>query len=281
MTKCSRQESPGQGRVNGGARAPFPHRTPRFRLPWHPPGTTLPRPVSPTPADLAQNLAAVRERISAAERRSGRPAGSVTLIGVVKTLAADTIAAAVALGLRDLGENKVQEAEGHQQHVGRDAARWHMIGHLQRNKAGRALELFDVVHGVDGMELAQALSRRAVAAARVLPVLVEVNVSGEASKFGLAPENVAEVAEQVWSLPGLRLQGLMTVGAPVAALEQARPGFARLRTLRDQLVTRLGASLPELSMGMSGDFEVAIEEGATMVRVGTALFGVRNAHGGV
>ena len=236
--------------------------------------------MSPTPADLALNLAAVRDRISAAERRSGRPAGCVTLIGVVKTLTPDTIAAAVALGLRDLGENKVQEAEGHQQQlgqhpIGRDAARWHMIGHLQRNKAGRALELFDVVHGVDGPELAQALSRRAVAAARVLPVLVEVNVSGEGSKFGVAPDGLMEVAEQVWSLPGLRLRGLMTVGAAVAALEQARPGFARLRALRDRLVSRLGQPLPDLSMGMSGDFEVAIEEGATLVRLGTALFGER------
>ena len=236
-----------------------------------------------TPAQLASNLAAVRDRISAAERRSGRPAGSVTLIGVVKTLTAETVAAAVALGLRDLGENKVQEAEGHQRQLdlGRSAARWHMIGHLQRNKAGKALELFDLVHGVDDAELARTLARRATAAGRVLPVLIEVNVSGEASKFGVAPEGVAELAEQVKSLAGLQLLGLMTVGAPVEQLEEARPGFARLRVLRDGLVPRLGQPLPELSMGMSGDFEVAIEEGATMVRVGTALFGARNAHGGV
>ena len=252
-----------------------------FRLPWQRSRTTLPRPVSPTPAELSSNLAAVRDRISAAERRSGRPAGSVTLIGVVKTLQAETIAAAVALGLADLGENKVQEAEQHQQQVARTAARWHMIGHLQRNKVGKALELFDVVHGVDDLNLAEALSRRAVAAGKVQPVLIEVNVSAEASKFGLAPASVTEVAERVWCLPGLALRGLMTVGAPADEVEAARPGFALLRTLRDGLVSRLGRELPELSMGMSGDFEVAIEEGATMVRVGTALFGARNAHGGV
>lgn len=233
-----------------------------------------------TPAVLASNLAFVRERINAAERRSGRPAGSVTLIGVVKTLSAELIGAAVALGLTDLGENRVQEAESHQLAVARSAARWHMIGHLQRNKAGRALELFDVVHGVDDAELSQVLAKRAQVVARRLPVLIEVNVSGEASKFGVAPDRVAALAGEVVSQASLELLGLMTVGAPVASPEAARPGFARLRELRDQLSRTLGVELPELSMGMSGDYAVAIEEGATMVRVGTALFGARNAHGG-
>ncbi len=203
------------------------------------------------------------------------------MIGVVKTLPAETIAAAVALGLADLGENKVQEAEGHQRAVARDAARWHMIGHLQRNKAARALELFDLVHGVDDLELAGALDRRAQSWDRRLAILIEVNVSGEASKFGAGPDNVAELAERVEALAGLELQGLMTVGAPVARPEQARSGFARLRELREQVAQRLGRPLPELSMGMSGDYEVAVEEGATMVRVGTALFGARSAQGGV
>ncbi len=233
-----------------------------------------------TPAPLASNLASVRERIAAAERRSGRPAGSVTLVGVVKTLPAEAIAAAVALGLTDLGENRVQEAESHQRTVARDAARWHMIGHLQRNKAGKALELFDVVHGVDGAELAVALDRRALEAGRRLSVLIEVNVSGEASKFGIAPEGAAALAEVVAPLANLQLRGLMTVGAPVARPEDARPGFARLRELRDETARRLGLPLPELSMGMSGDYEIAVEEGATLVRVGTALFGARDGHGG-
>lgn len=233
-----------------------------------------------TPASLAQNLASVRANLAAAERRSGRPAGSVTLIGVVKTLPAELIAAAVELGLADLGENRVQEAESHQRAVARDAARWHMIGHLQRNKAGKALELFDTVHGVDDAGLAAALDRRAREAGRRLAVLIEVNVSGESSKFGAAPDGAAALAEAVASHAQLELKGLMTVGAPVARPEDARPGFARLRTLRDAIAQQLGRALPELSMGMSGDYEVAIEEGATMVRVGTALFGARDTHGG-
>jgi pyridoxal phosphate enzyme (YggS family) len=230
---------------------------------------------------LAANLASVRDRIAAAERRSGRPAGSVTLIGVVKTLPAEALAAAVALGLTDLGENRVQEAESHQRSVPRAAARWHMIGHLQRNKASRALELFDVFHGIDDLDLANALAQRGARSERRVPVLLEVNVSGESTKFGVSPEGVAGLAAEVERLPALELKGLMTVGAPVERSDQARAGFARLRELRERVAQQLGRPLPELSMGMSGDFEVAVEEGATMVRVGTALFGARSAHGGV
>ena len=241
----------------------------------------MPRPVNDTLGLLASNLASVRDRIRTAESRSGRSAGSVTLIGVVKTLPAETLAAAVALGLRDLGENRVQEAEGHQRSVPRGAARWHMIGHLQRNKVGRALELFDVFHGIDDLDLARALAERAGRSDRRVKTLLEVNVSGESTKYGVSPEGAAALAEHVEGLAPLELVGLMTVGAPVEASEQARPGFARLRRLRDDLARRLGRPLPELSMGMSGDYEVAVEEGATMVRVGTALFGARGTHGGV
>jgi pyridoxal phosphate enzyme (YggS family) len=237
--------------------------------------------VNDTLGPLASNLASVRDRIAAAERRSGRPAGSVTLIGVVKTLPAEALAAAVALGLTDLGENRVQEAESHQRSVPRAAARWHMIGHLQRNKAGRALELFDVFHGIDDLDLANALAQRGARSERRVPVLLEVNVSGESTKFGVSPEDVAGLAAEVERLPALELKGLMTVGAPVERSDQARAGFARLRELRERVAQQLGRPLPELSMGMSGDFEVAVEEGATMVRVGTALFGARSAHGGV
>jgi hypothetical protein len=228
---------------------------------------------------IRQRLDEVRGRIARAALRAGRDPGSVALVGVVKTVPEDLIRAAAALGLRDLGESRVQEAEGHVRAVGREAARWHMVGHLQRNKAGRALELFDRVHGVDSPELAEALSRRAVAVGRRLPVLVEVNVSGEATKFGVAPEQLMGVLERVAALPGLALDGLMTVGAPAAEAEEARPGFARLRALRDAGERALGLGLPELSMGMSGDFEVAVEEGATLVRVGTALFGERSGPG--
>jgi len=238
--------------------------------------TTLPRPVNPS-LSLRSRLDAVRGRVAAAAQRSGRTPDAVTLIGVIKTLPASIVAEAVGLGLSDLGENRVQEAEAHQLGVARQAARWHMIGHLQRNKAGKALALFDLVHGVDDAEVAQALQRRAAAVGRVLPVLIEVNTSAEASKFGVAEAALAPLAEQVAALPHLALRGLMTVGAPVAHAEDARPGFVRLRESRDALAQRLGAPLPELSMGMSGDFEVAIEEGATLVRVGSAIFGERPA----
>ena len=226
--------------------------------------------------DLKDRIDQVRARIHAAESRSGRPPGAVTLIGVVKTVAADTVARAVGHGLLDLGENRVQEAEEKIAVVGRRSARWHMIGHLQRNKAGRAVELFDRVQGVDDAELARALSRRAMAAEVSLPVLVEVNVSGEATKFGVAPEELERLLEAVAVLPGLVLDGLMTVGAPVERAEDARAGFARLRGLCERAAERLGLALPQLSMGMSGDYEVAVEEGSTMVRVGTAIFGARD-----
>ena len=224
---------------------------------------------------LKARLADVEIRIRAAEARSGRPAGAARLIGVVKTVAPEVVQAAVALGLRDLGENRVQEAEGKVAAVGFAGLRWHMIGHLQRNKAARAVELFECVHGVDRPELAEALSRHALAAQRRMPVLIEVNVGGETSKFGVAPAELQGLAEQVAVLPGVELQGLMTVGPPVDRAEDARPGFAALRTLRDRLAERLALALPELSMGMSGDFEVAVEEGSTMVRIGSAIFGSR------
>ncbi len=232
--------------------------------------------MNPTPS-LRDRLAAVRGRVADAAGRSGRAPGAVTLVGVIKTLPAATVAEAVELGLTDLGENRVQEAEAHQQVVPRQAARWHMIGHLQRNKAGKALALFDLVHGIDDAGVASALERRAEAAGRDIPVLIEVNVSGEASKFGVAPAGLAPLAEQVRTMPRLALRGLMTVGAPVERAQDARAGFVRLRELRDGLSRAIGLPLPELSMGMSGDFEVAVEEGATLVRVGSAIFGARPA----
>ena len=226
---------------------------------------------------LRRSLDEVRDRIARAAARSGRPAEAVTLVGVTKTVAAEVVAEAVAQGLSDLGENRVQEAQAKIAAVGRERVRWHLVGHLQRNKAGRAVELFDRVHSVDDAGLAEALSRRAVAIGRTLPVLVEVNVSGEASKFGVAPADLEPLLERVAALAGLRLDGLMTVGPPVDDPGDARPGFARLRELRDRAGQRLGLELPELSMGMSGDYEVAVEEGSTMVRVGSAIFGARSA----
>jgi pyridoxal phosphate enzyme (YggS family) len=231
--------------------------------------------VNQAPIALRERLEAVRARMAAAAGRSGRGPDAVMLVAVVKTVPAETVAGAVALGVSDLGENRVQEAEGKIAALGRRSARWHMIGHLQRNKAGRAIELFDRVHGLDGAEIATALSRRASEAGRRLPVMIEVNISGEASKFGVAPAALESLVAQVATLPGLGLDGLMTVGPPVARAEDARAGFARLRALRDRAERSTGVALPELSMGMSADFEVAIEEGSTMVRIGSALFGPR------
>ena len=266
----------------GGTAAALPARARRvnrltsvFRLqpPWA--ATTLARSVNPPSSAIRSRLDEVRGRIARAAERAGRDPRSVVLVGVVKTVPEALIRDALALGLTDLGESRVPEAEAHVGAIGRGAARWHMIGHLQRNKAGRAVELFDRVHGVDSAALAEALSRRAVQAGRRIPVLVEVNVSGEATKFGVAPQMMMGLLERVAALPGLALEGLMMVGAPVATAAGARSGCARLRALRDEGERVLGRSLPELSMGMSGDFEVAIQEGATMVRIGTAIFGRR------
>ena len=229
------------------------------------------------PDTLRQRLDEVRGRIRAAAARSGRSAEAVTLVGVTKTVGVEVVRAAVAEGLADLGENRVQEAQAKIQAVGRDRARWHLIGHLQRNKAGRAVQLFDRVHSVDSAALAEALSRSAAGTGGSLPVLVEVNVSGEATKFGVAPEGLEPLLGRIAALPGLRLDGLMTVGPLVERAEDVRADFARLRELRDRAEQRLGLALPELSMGMSGDFEVAVEEGSTMVRVGSAIFGSRPA----
>jgi len=233
--------------------------------------------VKPGSTNIRGRLDEVRSRIARAAERAGRDPGSVVLVGVVKTVPEPDIREALGLGLEDLGENRVQEAAAHVEAIGRTAARWHMVGHLQRNKAARAVELFDRVHGLDSMSLAEALSQRAEAAGRRLRVLIEVNVSGETSKFGAAPGEALELIALAAKLPGLALEGLMTVGPPVASPEQARPGFASLRALRDRGERMLGLRLPELSMGMSSDFEVAVEEGATLVRVGTALFGARTA----
>jgi pyridoxal phosphate enzyme (YggS family) len=228
---------------------------------------------------LSARLEDIRGRIARAAARSKRDAGAVTLVAVTKTVPAERVREAVALGLRDLGESRVQEAEEKIPAVGGASEggrpRWHLIGHLQRNKAARAAKLFDRVHAVDRLELAEALSRHALESGRNLAVMIEVNVAGAASQFGVAPGEIAGLVAEVSRRPGLRLDGLMTVGPPVERAEAARPLFAALRSLRDRAAHETGVTLGELSMGMSGDFEVAIEEGSTMVRVGTALFGTR------
>ncbi len=222
-------------------------------------------------SELAARIARVRERIARAAARSGRRPEDVTLVAVTKGVEPERIAAAVACGITDVGENRVQEAAAKVRALPAGSVRWHLVGHLQRNKARAAVELFQVIHSVDRLALGVELSRRARGP---LEVLVQVNVAGEPQKFGVAPSDAAGLVRALAGLPGLRVVGLMTI-APLSDDPQAvRPVFARLRELRDDLVRRGAApGLVHLSMGMSQDFEVAVEEGATMVRIGRAIFG--------
>jgi hypothetical protein len=227
---------------------------------------------------VAENLARIRERIEMAARRAGRRAEEITLIGVSKTHPAEAIRAAYAGGLRDFGENRVQEWEGKRGGLGDLDAKWHLIGHLQSNKAARAAGLFHFVDSVDDFGLAQRLDRaRGDAGGVKLRVLLEVRVAEEETKNGVGVTNLPELAVKVTTLPALQLGGLMCIPPFLEDAAQVRPYFRKLRELRDQLEKRTGLPLPVLSMGMSHDFEVAIEEGATEVRVGTALFGPRPA----
>jgi pyridoxal phosphate enzyme (YggS family) len=234
-------------------------------------------------AELAARLADVTARVARAAARAGRSAQDVTLVGVSKRQPAEAVAELVAAGLAHCGENFVQEARDKLPRVadslaaaGRRAPCWHLIGRLQSNKAKLAAALFDVIETVDRAELARALDAHAAVAGRTLEVLLQVNVSGEAQKGGADPEALPALARTVAALPQLRLTGLMAIPAPTDDPEDSRPAFARLRALRDALcAAQPGLTLPALSMGMSADFEVAIEEGATSVRVGTALFGAR------
>ena len=218
--------------------------------------------------DIEANVARVRERIVRAAERAGRRADDVLLIGVSKTVDAARIRAAVAAGVTALGENRVQEAKAKIAELGRPAA-WHLIGHLQTNKVKDALALFDVVHSLDRVELAREVERRAAPAGQVVEALLQVNVAAEPSKGGVAPDAVGDALDVIGKLGHVRVRGLMTIPPEVERAEDARPWFRRLRELAER------HGLRELSMGMSGDFEVAIEEGATMVRVGTAIFGPR------
>ena len=221
-----------------------------------------------SPEQIAENVVRVRARIAAACDRAGRDPADVTLIAVTKTHPPEAVAAAYAAGIRDFGENRVQEA-GEKIPAARALgveATWHLIGNLQRNKVAAALPLFDVIHSVDSLRLAEALNERSTAGARVL---LEVNVSGETSKHGVSLEEAPDLAERIGHMRHIALIGLMTVAPIAAEPEDARPIFRRLGGLRDAL------GLRELSMGMTGDFEVAIEEGATFVRVGRAIFGAR------
>jgi pyridoxal phosphate enzyme (YggS family) len=228
---------------------------------------------------IQDNLLRARERIATAARKAGRKNEEITLIGVSKTQPADAIRAAYEAGLRHFGENRVQEWEGKRAALGDLQANWHLVGHLQSNKAARAAGLFHCVDSLDDFGLAQRLDRARDGQndGRKLRVLLEVRVEEEESKSGVKFEEAAELAERVLALPRLQLAGLMCIPPYLADVEQVRPYFRRLRDLRDSLARTIGRELPVVSMGMSHDFEVAIEEGATEVRVGTAIFGGRTA----
>jgi pyridoxal phosphate enzyme (YggS family) len=226
---------------------------------------------------IAANFAQIRERVARAAERGGRRAEEVTIVAVTKTHPADAILAAYDAGLRHFGENRVQEFESKIAAVANLSATWHLIGHLQSNKAARAARLFSRIDSVDSLALAQRLDAAAAAENKKLGVLIEVHLSNETTKSGVSEAELPALAQSVATFPNLHLLGLMTIPPFLAEPESVRPFFRKLAALRDQVARNLARPLPTLSMGMSHDFEIAIEEGATEIRPGTALFGARPA----
>ncbi|MBX3046538.1 MAG: YggS family pyridoxal phosphate-dependent enzyme [Anaerolineales bacterium] len=231
------------------------------------------------PQRLAHNLAEVRQKMEAAAHQAGRAPGDVRLVAVTKGHPAEAIQALLELGVTDIGESYMTEARQKQDALAGAKLQWHMIGHVQSRKAREVAQHFSIVHSLDSLKLAERLHRFAQEAGRCLPVLLECNVSGEITKQGWDcnedPGEFLADAQVIAGLPGLELRGLMSMAPITARLAEARPYFERTRQLRDTLTERLGMSLPELSMGMSNDYEAAILEGATMVRIGEGLMGPR------
>jgi len=227
---------------------------------------------------IRENLAAVREKIEAAAVKAGRHPREIRLVAVTKTVALSEIIDAVKAGARILGENRVQEAQkkitNFELRISNLKAEWHLIGHLQKNKAKQAVQLFDLIHTIDSVELAEAVNKQAEKAGKVQRVLAQVKLSEENAKHGVLEKGLAELLDRISDMNNLELEGLMTMPPYFEDPEKARPYFRRLRELKDYALKR-GLSLRELSMGMSHDFEAAIGEGATMVRIGTAIFGER------
>ena len=223
---------------------------------------------------IEENIEGIRNRMAGAAQRTGRSVDDVRLIAISKTHPAESIRAAHAAGLDTFGESRVQEARAKIPDLP-SALHWHFVGHLQKNKVRHALPLFDLFHSVDSLGLASDINRIADEDGVHPRVLLEVNVSGEGSKFGFSPDKLRGELESLLALPRLTIEGLMTIPPLASDPEGSRRFFAQLRTLRDELEREFAVRLPELSMGMTNDFEIAIEEGATMVRVGTAIFGDR------
>ena len=226
--------------------------------------------------ELETNLKLIQERIRAACARAKRDPGEVSLMAVTKTHPPETVAEAARLGLTLFGESKVQEAKA-KIALCPGRIRWHMIGHLQTNKCRDAVELFEMIQSVDSLHLAEELNKRSEQASKTIAILLEVNAAGEASKFGYKPEQLVADLKRINEFPRLEIHGLMTIPPYSPVPERSRPMFRQVRELKAKCEQIIGASLPQLSMGMSGDFEVAIDEGATIVRIGTALFGERTA----
>ncbi len=228
--------------------------------------------------DIGNNIHSVRERIAKAAARCGRSEAEIALLAITKTVHEESLSQAIAAGIRRFGENRVQEAEGKILHFRADPElEWHLVGHLQSNKAGRAADLFHVIHSVDSARLAARLDQACMESGRVLSVLIQVDLGGEETKFGAPAPQIGDLAEAVSNLKHLRLDGLMTIPPFFDDPDKARPYFARLRQIRESLESEKPGCLGRrhLSMGMSHDFEAAILEGATIVRVGTAIFGAR------
>ncbi|MDI6710599.1 MAG: YggS family pyridoxal phosphate-dependent enzyme [Thermoanaerobacterales bacterium] len=227
--------------------------------------------------DVRENLERVRGKIAEAAARAGRDAREITLVAVTKGIPVDVIRTAFENGCRDLGENRVQELLVKQKRLA--GVRWHFIGHLQRNKVRSLIEHVTLIHSLDRWNLAEEISRCAAARGLVVPVLIQVNVARETTKYGVEPEAAADLAEAAGRLPGLSIQGLMTIAPQADDPEEVRPVFRALRSLGREIAGRVpGFSLKYLSMGMSNDYTVAIEEGANLVRVGSAVFGARSAY---
>ncbi|MEO6184187.1 MAG: YggS family pyridoxal phosphate-dependent enzyme [Verrucomicrobiota bacterium] len=227
--------------------------------------------------NLSANLTAIQSRINAACARVKRDPASVTLLAVSKGQPPESIRAAVDAGLTLFGESKVQEAKV-KISLCPSRLRWQMIGHLQSNKCRDAVYFFQMIQSVDSFSLAQEIDKWARVSAKTMPILLEVNIADEASKFGFPPELLLAQLEKINALERIEIHGLMTIAPWTSEVEKVRPLFRRMRELKSQCEQILGASLPQLSMGMSGDFEVAIEEGSTLVRIGAALFGARQGY---
>ncbi len=228
---------------------------------------------------IAENIAAVRERIARAASRCGRDPADIVLVAVSKTHPAERVRKAWRAGVTIVGENYIQEARDKIAALADCPLSWHFIGHLQTNKAKYAVDLFDLIHGVDSLKLAREIDRQAARIGKIQPILIQVNISGEASKSGIAEDSAVQLVREASRLRHLRVCGLMTMPPFFDQPEQARPYFAALRQLGDRIRNSAMAdvAMEYLSMGMTGDFEVAIEEGATMVRIGTAIFGQRGS----